>query len=116
MENMEQSLAGNGVGKFSKDLEQIVEKEKSSKFYRDGEYISPSPSDDPGYQSAANSPNEFLKRTKEGGELGERRSPQQKPLLNIEAAIDPLSVSLPERFLKTGKTDLSQSIKSTTST
>ena len=116
LENMEQSLAGNGVGKFSKDLEQIVEKEKSSKFYRDGEYISPSPSDDPGYQSAANSPNEFLKRTKEGGELEERRSPQQKPLLNIEAAIDPLSVSLPERFLKTVKTDLSQSIKSTTST
>ena len=116
LENIEQSLAGNGLGKFNRELEQIVEKEKSSKFYRDGEYISPSPSDDPGYQSAAHSPNEFLKRAKEGQEAGERRSPQQKQLLNIEAAIDPLSVSLPERFLKTVKNDLSQSIKSTTST
>ena len=116
LENIDQSLTGNGDGKFNTELEQVVEKEKSSKFYRDGEYISPSPSDDPGYQSAANSPNEFLKRAKEGKEAEERRSPKQNQLLNIEAAIDPLSVSLPETFLKTVKKDLSQSIKSTTST
>ena len=116
LEDIEQSLAGPGLGKFSRELEQIVEKEKSSKFYRDGEYISPSPWDDPGYQSAANSPNEFLKRAKEGAEAEEWRTPKQKQLLNIEAAIDPLSVSLPETFLKTVKADLSQSIKSTAST
>ena len=116
LEDIEQSLAGPGLGKFSRELEQIVEKEKSSKFYRDGEYISPSPWDDPGYQSAANSPNEFLKRAKDGAEAEEWRTPKQKQLLNIEAAIDPLSVSLPETFLKTVKADLSQSIKSTAST
>ena len=36
-------------------------------------------------------------------------------LLKLEPAIDPLSVSLPEAFLKSVKTDLSQSIKSTSS-
>ena len=92
----------------------IVEKENRSKFYRDGEYISNSPIDDPGYQSAVNSPSEFLKRDKEGP--ADRDSPKQNQLLNIEKAMDPLSVSLPETFLKTVKNDLSQSIKSTSST
>ena len=115
LENIEVDLVdGNGVKNSTNDFDQeklIVGREKRSKFYRDGEYISPSPSEDPGYQSAAHSPTESLKRGKE-----DTVTPTQNQLLNIEPAVDPLSVSLPETFLKTVKNDLSQSIKSTIST
>ena len=103
LDNIEVSLVDNdGVTKYNDKL--TAGPEKRSKFYRDGEYLSSCPGEDPGYQSAGNSPTESLKR-------GEERQ-----LLNIEPAMDPMSVSLPETFLKAVKNDLSQSIKSTTST
>ena len=111
LENIEVSLVdGNGVKKYTEESSHDKVSggpEKRSKFYRDGEYLSSSPGEDPGYQSAGNSPSESLKRGQEA---------KQSKLLNIEPAIDPMSVSLPETFLKAVKNDLSQSIKSTTST
>ena len=97
-----------------------IESEKSSKIYSDGAYLPGT--EDLGYQSASQSPNDSLRRA-EDGVITEAEEPDTeavvlKPnnLLKIENAIDPLSVSLPETFLKSVKTDLSQSIKSTAST
>ena len=94
-----------------------VEKEKSSKFYLDGEYLNTI--EDLGYGSGVSSPNESLKRSNEmnNAKVDQSITKNETPqLLKLEPAIDPLSVSLPETFLKSVKSDLSQSMKSTTST
>ena len=112
---------------FAKEIQNnVVEKEKSSKFYSDGEYLATNEdqgylgtNEDQGYQSAANSPSESQRRstTTSAGSGDDDKGVVLKTsqLLKIEQAMDPLSASLPESFLKSVKTDLSQSIKSTTS-
>ena len=95
----------------------LLEKEKSSKIYKDGKYLSSNEdhhqAPDQGYQTAVNSPSDSMRRSADTGDVVIKPSNQ---LLKLEPAIDPLSVSLPEAFLKSVKTDLSQSIKSTSST
>ena len=98
----------------------VVEKEKSSKIYKDGKYLSSHEdhqAPDQGYQT--DSPSDSLRRSAD--KSPESRDavlvikPSNNQLLKLEPAIDPLSVSLPEAFLKSVKTDLSLSIKSTSS-
>ena len=98
----------------------VVEKEKSSKIYKDGKYLNSSHHEDhqapdQGYQT--DSPSDSLRRSAD--KSPDSRDPviikPSNPLLKLEPAIDPLSVSLPEAFLKSVKTDLSLSIKSTSS-
>ena len=99
---------------FAKEVQyNVVEKEKSSKFYKDGEYLAAN--EDQGYQSAANSPSDSQRRTNTTGDDNKGVILKSSQLLKIEHAMDPLSASLPETFLKSVKTDLSQSMKSTTS-
>ena len=96
----------------------VVEKEQSSKIYKDGKYLSSHEdpqAPDQGYQT--DSPSDSLRRSAD--KSPDSRDPviikPSNQLLKLEPAIDPLSVSLPEAFLKSVKTDLSLSIKSTSS-
>ena len=97
----------------------LVEKEKSSKIYKDGKYLNSheEQAQDLGYQTAVNSPNDSMRSSadKASPDSGGGVTRPSNQLLKLEPAIDPLSVSLPEAFLKSVKTDLSQSIKSTSS-
>ena len=96
----------------------LVEKEKSSKIYKDGKYLNSheEQAQDQGYQTAVNSPSDSMRvADKASPDSGGGVTKPSNQLLKLEPAIDPLSVSLPEAFLKSVKTDLSQSIKSTSS-
>jgi len=92
-----------------------LDKEKSTIHYQDGQYV-PS-TEDLGYQSSASSPNE----TKRRADIIKTQADQtfaykkQTQLLKVEKAMDPLSSSLPETYLKSVKNDLSESIRSTNS-
>ena len=94
----------------------VVEKEKSNKIYTDGKYLNSTEDQAPdqGYQTAVNSPSDSMRRSAE--QRPDNKDVKHTQLLKLEPAMDQLSVSLPETFLKTVKMDLSQSIKSTTST
>ena len=82
-----------------------VQNEKSTKIYQDGHYV-PS-SEDLGYHSSISSPNESKKSY----------SDRPEQLLSVEKAMgDPLTMSLPETFLKSVQKDLSASLKSNGST
>ena len=93
-----------------------IENEKSTKMYQDGQYVYSS--EDLGYQSSTSSPNESKRKAESFKMRGETGMEMKKSgqMLKVEKAMDPLSMSLPETFLKTVKNDLSESIKSTTST
>ena len=119
LENKSKDLSNESEHSLGKTVI-VAEKEKSSKIYKDGKYLSSHHDDhqavDQGYQTAVNSPSDSMRGSKMSPD---NRDPVIKPnnqLLKLEPAIDPLSVSLPEAFLKSVKTDLSQSIKSTSST
>ena len=76
-----------------------------TKVYENGKYISST--EDLGYQSSVSSPNESKRASGEGkGETG---------LLKVEKGMDAFSQSLPETFLKSVKSDLSQSVSSVNS-
>ena len=71
-----------------------------TKVYENGKYITST--EDLGYQSSVSSPNESKRMSGEGkGEAG---------LLKVEKGMDAFSQSLPETFLKSVKSDLSQSV------
>jgi len=93
-----------------------LENEKSTKIYQDGQYVLST--EDLGYQSSASSPNESKRKMSLIRMQNDETTDMKKsgPLLKVEKAMDPLSMSLPETFLKTVKSDLSESIKSNTST
>jgi len=93
-----------------------IENEKSTKIYQDGQYVLSS--EDLGYQSSASSPNESKRKMSMYSPPNDECTDMKKSgqLLKVEKAMDPLSMSLPETFLKTVKSDLSESIKSNTST
>jgi len=93
-----------------------IENEKSTKIYQDGQYVLSS--EDLGYQSSASSPNESKRKMSIYNSQNDECTDIKKSgqLLKVEKAMDPLSMSLPETFLKTVKSDLSESIKSNTST
>ena len=121
-EYLQGKVAGNGYDDGTMEKNISVVREQSSKFYQDGEYLNSPAAEDLGYQSGVSSPNDSLRRAAENNNASnnvkndEETVLKPKQLLKLEPAIDPLSVSLPETFLKSVKSDLSQSIKSTMST
>ena len=88
--------------------DKLMENGKSVKIYQDGSYLLSS-SDDLGYQSSSSLSPDFSKRS-------DIQKKSLQKLLKIEKPADPLSLSLPESLLKSVKKDLSDSIKSTSST
>ena len=93
-----------------------IENEKSTKMYQDGQYVYSS--EDLGYQSSTSSPNKSKRKAESFKIRGDAGIEMKKSgqMLKMEKAMDPLRMILPETFLKTVKNDLSESIKSTTST